>query len=95
MYFYVLRSQTADLQVDTTGFHPPAEKSLEVTFHVLVPKNVWNWDNTCKSHMHMQFGHPKLGEWKEDVGEFIIKRYIHLTCIIIMLYTDILMIIII
>lgn len=68
------------MRVDTTGFHPPPEKSLEVTFHVLLPTEVWNWGK--KSHIHMRFGHPRLGEWIEDVGEFILKRYFCLICFI-------------
>ena len=73
---FLFRSQIVAKKVDTTGFYPPPKKSLEVTFHVLLPKKVWNWDE--KSRMHMRFSHPKLGEWKEDVGEFIIKRYFYL-----------------
>ena len=68
-----LRSQTAKL-FDVTGFHPPEERTLEVTFHVLLPKEAWNWSQS--SSMHMQFGHPKLGQWKQDIGSFTIKRYV-------------------
>ena len=62
------------MEVDTTGFLPPSEKTLKVTFHVLLPKDVWNWDQT--SSMHMRFSHPKLGAWNKDVGKFTNKRYI-------------------
>jgi hypothetical protein len=69
---YLLRSQTVAKKADTSGFRPPPEKCLEFTFHVLLPMEVWNWGK--KSHMHMRFSHPKLGEWKENVGEFKIKK---------------------
>lgn len=73
-YYCLLRSQTAAKEdIDTTGFHPPPEKCLEVIFHILLPMEVWNWGK--KSRMHMRFSHPKLGKWNEDVGEFVIKKY--------------------
>ena len=74
---YLLRLQRAPMKAhvhgNTSGFNPPPEKSFKVIFHVLLPKAVWDWDTT--SHLHMRFSHPRLGEWKEDVGEFTVTRY--------------------
>ena len=69
----IFRSQTAN-EIDTTGLHPPPERALEITFHVLLPLEAWNWNK--KSHMHMQFNHPKLGEWRKDAGEFRQIRFV-------------------
>ena len=72
----IFRSQTAAgaSEVDTTGLHPPPERALEITFHVLLPLEAWNWSK--KSHMCMQFNHPKLGEWHRDAGEFKHIRFV-------------------
>lgn len=69
----MFRSQTAK-EIDTTGLYPPPERALEITFHVLLPLEAWNWNK--KSHMHMQFNHPKLGEWQKDAGEFRQIRFV-------------------
>lgn len=45
-----------------------SKKSVAVTFHAIVPKPLWEWDD--KSCMHMQFGHKDLGSWQHNVGEF-------------------------
>ena len=45
-----------------------AKKSIAVTFHAIVPKPLWEWDD--KSCIHMRFGHKDLGNWQHNVGEF-------------------------
>ena len=50
------------------------DEAVTVTFHVLVPYAVWNWDE--KSCIHLRFGHPKLGNWKLDHGSFKETRYV-------------------
>ena len=64
------RSQTNKL--DLTGFNPPPNKTLEVTFHALLPKEAWKWN--IMSYMCIQFSHPRLGEWQKDVGDFVTNR---------------------
>ena len=59
--------------IDTSGFQPPPDRTMKVTFHVLLPKEAWNWEK--ESCLCLQFDHPNLGQWKEDIGEFIKKRY--------------------
>ena len=59
-------------EVDTTGVHISHDKSIAVTFHVIVPLEVWNWDN--KSSIRIRFGHRKLGNWMCDIGDFCPQR---------------------
>ena len=56
------------------GLQATLSKSVEVVFHVLIHKTLWEWD--ANSAMYMQFGHPNLGGWK-DCGVFLEKRYVH------------------
>ena len=65
------------------GLQSPAEKSIQVTFHVLVPLPLWDWGST--SCMHIRFGHKDLGLWKYDCGNVIIHRYV-LDCRIVGFY---------
>jgi hypothetical protein len=62
------------VEIDASGFLPPPERTLEVTFHVLVPADAWNWGKN--SYMCMQFDHPKLGSWHHNAGEFKMIRLI-------------------
>jgi len=60
------------VEVNTTGIRAGQDKSVAITFHVLVPLEAWNW-NTA-SHIHIQFGHWRLGDWQRDIGEFLNPR---------------------
>ena len=50
------------------AFDPPPNRSLAVTFHVLLPIKVWNWNDN--SHLQLVFGHDKMGKWDQPVGTF-------------------------
>ena len=67
-------SQRSVTEVDTTGIHISPDKAVTITFHVLVPKAVWNWDQ--KSRICLHFGHWKLGGWRCDLGQFHEVRYV-------------------
>lgn len=69
---FLSRSKGRVVEIDTTGIHAGQDKSINVTFHVLVPLEAWNWNTN--SHIHIQFGHWKLGNWKGDIGEFCSPR---------------------
>ena len=72
MNIYTCRAQVAAAkaaeEIDVRGLHPSPDKTLAIIFHVLLPTAAWNWGKN--STMHVRFGHPKLGGWKRDVGEF-------------------------
>ena len=50
----------------------PQCKAIKISFHVIVPKCVWEWDDS--SSIHIQFGHKNLGYW-QNCGEFYESRY--------------------
>ena len=54
------------------GMDSAPEKSVAVTFHCIVPKPIWLWDE--HSCIHMRFGEDALGNWKHNLGHFIEKR---------------------
>ena len=56
-------------KLDTTGLECIDPKtSMKLVFHVILPLPYWEWDKA--SHMHIRFGHSKLGDWKVDCGDF-------------------------
>ena len=57
------------------GLQAPPEKSIAVTFHAIVPKLLWECDDS--SCMHIRFGHKDLGMWQHNVGDFIESRYMY------------------
>lgn len=66
---YISFSATNDLK----GLKSVPAKSVEVTFHCIVPKLLWQWDeNSC---IHMRFEGDSLGDWKHNVGDFMEVRY--------------------
>ena len=67
------------LRPELKGLQSPVENSVPITFHVLVPLLLWDWD--FSSHMHIRFGHKDLGSWEENCGDMTVHRYI---CIIIL-----------
>lgn len=53
------------VELDTSGIHVSPDQSLAVTFHALLPKDVWKWESNTK--MTMRFGDARLGKWIKDV----------------------------
>ena len=53
-----------------------AKKSIAVTFHCILPKLLWEWNEM--SCMHMRFEGHNLGNWEDNVGDFIPKRFVTL-----------------
>ena len=51
-----------------------ARRSVAVTFHCILPKLLWQWNE--KSRMYMRFEGYALGNWENDVGEFKEGRYV-------------------
>ncbi len=53
--------------VDATpsGICAPPDRSIEVTFYALVPKDAWKWESSTK--MAMRFGDHRLGNWNRDI----------------------------
>lgn len=66
------RSHTAGLN-PCPGVHKSKEQCVTVTFNVIVPVKYWDYDKD-NSRVSLHFGHPQLGEWKCDIGEFSIQR---------------------
>lgn len=60
--------------VNFAGLEAPLEKSVNISFHVLILKALWEWDP--QSRLYIRFGHPKLGDWS-DCGEFQEKQYVY------------------
>ena len=56
--------------LDTLKFYPGASQFIKVTFHVVLPYRLWEFD---KSHgeIKLRFG----GHWNKDFGMFEIERY--------------------
>ena len=66
-----------------SGLKADPDACITVTFHCIVPKLLWEWDE--ESHIHMRFEGDALGCWKENVGEFVEVRcvpvFVHILCI--------------
>ena len=66
-----------------SGLKAGPDACITVTFHCIVPKLLWEWDE--ESHIHMRFEGDPLGSWKENVGQFVEVRYVpvfvHILCI--------------
>jgi hypothetical protein len=59
---------------DTTGLEcNDPEMSMKLVFHAIIPLQFWGWDDN--SSIYMRFGHPKLGDWVVDCGQFEVGRY--------------------
>ena len=59
---------------DITGLEcNDPEMSMKLVFHAIIPLQFWDWDE--KSSIFMRFGHPKLGDWVADCGQFEVGRY--------------------
>ena len=44
-----------------------------IRFHAVIPKDVWEWDESAK--VYMRFGIPELGNWETNQGPGVIERY--------------------
>ena len=53
-------------EANTSGICVSPDKSIEVTFYALVPKDAWKWESDTK--MTMRFGDHRLGNWKRDIA---------------------------
>ena len=49
-----------------------ANRFMAVTFHCILPKPLWEWDEM--SCMYMRFEGYSLGNWKHNIGDFKVKR---------------------
>ena len=54
------------VEANISGIYVSPDKSIEVTFYALVPKDVWKWESDTK--MTMRFGDPRLGKWSKDIA---------------------------
>ena len=72
MIFYSMNFRPVS---DLPGLTAPPDQAITVTFHVIVPKPLWEWDDS--SSIHMRFGGKKLGDWKQNVGHFDTSRYMY------------------
>ena len=50
------------------------KNAVEITFKVILPSQFWGYDE--RSSLHLHFGHPKLGEWKHNIGKFTLLRLV-------------------
>ena len=70
MYFYHNRPK-----YNLRGLMANPEKSITMIFHCIIPKLLWEWDET--SCMYMRFENSALGNWRHNIGEFKLGRYVH------------------
>ncbi len=56
------------------GLTASREKSITVTFHALLLKQMWEWN--AKSKMYIRFGSFELGGWEYDCGPLTEHRYV-------------------
>ncbi len=54
------------------GLAAPKGQSIEITFHVLLQKSIWEWNDD--SEMYIQFGSSELGNWECDFGPMSVKQ---------------------
>lgn len=64
----ILLFSSPETQPIPKGLTAGKDKSVTVTFHVLLPKHIWEWN--AKSRMFIRFGDWQLGNWKYDCGPF-------------------------
>ena len=61
-----------------SGFGYTLADSIAVTFHVLVPYQMWGWNEQKK--LAMYFGGQNLGSWKAGVGDFTGRYAFFMKC---------------
>ena len=57
------------------GLNPDSSGSVVVTFHVIIPYQIWNF-NENHNHIKLRFGDKMLGCWKENIGDFVLHRLV-------------------
>lgn len=70
-HLYLFRNQKARGKLDTSGFQTIQANSISVTFHVLLPYEIWGWNE--KTKLVMFFGEQILGNWRAGIGDFIAR----------------------
>ena len=55
-----------------------AKRSVAVKFHCILPKILWEWDES--SHIYMRFEGADLGNWEVDIGSFLELRSVTCLC---------------
>ena len=55
-----------------------ADKFIAVTFHCILPKPLWVWDEM--SCMYMRFEGYFLGDWEHNIGDFKVERCVFWHC---------------
>ena len=57
-------------------FDPPKDKSMTIQFIVIVPLNVWEWEDG-NSYIYLRLFTPKLfGKLGRDIGPFRAERLV-------------------
>ena len=57
------------------GFKVNSEDAVTVTFHALLPMQLWKWDE--RSEVYIRFGSDKLGLWEYDCGPMQTVRLVY------------------
>lgn len=58
---------------------PPPTESVTVIFHAIISNDDWLLKE--ESPIHIEFGHPDLGDWNADYGEVTHLRLVHCDCV--------------
>ena len=59
---------------EITGLTTNLEESVAVEFHIVVHRQLWNYDSS--HNVKLAFGDSKLGKWKEFIGDFHVARLV-------------------
>ena len=62
-FFKMLFRQPSTPPIDVSGIYAQKHLGIEVTFHVLLPVELWEYDMQ-KSQVYVCFGHLKMGKWQ-------------------------------
>ena len=57
------------------GFKVNPKDAVTVTFHALLPMQLWKWDE--RSEVYIRFGSDKLGLWECDCGPMQTVRLVY------------------
>lgn len=49
--------------IDTSGIFAPKHLGMEVTLHVFLPVDLWDYEKQ-KTEVRVCFGHPRMGDWQ-------------------------------
>ena len=61
-------SSSDSIICELRGLNPPPDRTISITFHVLLPIHVWDWSD--RSQIRLVFGNKDLGGWTIPVGNF-------------------------